>query len=391
MPETANSAQLLRQRMAAELDELRNEAQFRVLDHPTGVNLCSNDYLGLAHDPRLKGAVEEAVEGAESVGATGSRLLSGNLREWGDLENHFASFAGTEAALYFSSGYAANLGLLSSILKPQDTVFSDALNHASIIDGIRLSGARKVIFPHLDLNFLEKALRDQSAKGAKVIVTESVFSMEGDVAPLQDTLALARQYGAEIIVDEAHATGVWGPQGRGIAAAEENQREMLAVVHACGKALASAGAFVCCERVLKDYLINRARTFIFSTAMPGYLARQIRAALALAREANDRRTHLYSISSWLRKALADLELHFGSSVTQIVPLILGENKLALEIENQLHKSGFAVKAVRPPTVAAGTTRLRLSLTSSIAQEDLARFVAVLNKTLGDCHLSHKFF
>ena len=279
----------LSERMAKELGVLRQRSQLRALETLEGINLCSNDYLGLATDPRLKQAVLEAVGKTQAVGSTGSRLLSGNSREWEELETEFASFAGTEAALYFGSGYAANVGLLSSILKPGDIVFSDAMNHASLIDGIRLSGAKKIIYPHCDLQFLENALRENSSGAcARVIVTESVFSMEGDVAPLESYLRLARQYGADLVVDEAHATGVCGPSGRGIAAEMGCERDVFAVVHTCGKALASAGAFVCGGTALKQFLVNRARTFIFSTAMPPYLAAQIRAALALAREADDR-------------------------------------------------------------------------------------------------------
>src|SRR3984957_16748873 len=288
----------LRRRMAEDLDRLRGESQLRTLEIPNGINLCSNDYLGLAGDPRLKRAVIDAVSRAELVGSTGSRLLSGNSREWEELESDFARFAGTEAALYFGSGYAANVGLLGSVLKHGDVVFSDALNHASLIDGIRLSNALKVKYPHGDLEFLENALRKHAGgSGARVIVTESVFSMEGDVAPIELLLRLAKDYGAEVIVDEAHATGVWGPQGSGIVAGLGCQRDVLAIVHTCGKALASAGAFVCVGEPLKKFLVNYARTFIFSTAMPPYLAGQIRAALDLATAADGERAHLRSISS----------------------------------------------------------------------------------------------
>ena len=243
------------ERIAHELDALRAQSQFRTLDTPGGVNLNSNDYLGLASDPRLKRAVLDAVAHATTVGSTGSRLLSGNAREWEEAERSFAQFAGTEAALYFGSGYAANVGLLTSILKPDDMVFSDALNHASLIDGIRLSGAAKVIYPHCDLSFLESVLREHAGDaGAKVIVTETVFSMEGDVAPMDGLLSLARKYGAALVLDEAHATGVLGPKGRGVAAEHDCEREILASVHTCGKALASAGAFVCGGNALKDYL-----------------------------------------------------------------------------------------------------------------------------------------
>jgi 8-amino-7-oxononanoate synthase len=366
------------QRMARSLDELREQSQLRSLEILDGINLSSNDYLGLARDPRLKQAVMEAVERAERVGSTGSRLLSGNAREWEELESEFAEFAGIEAALYFGSGYAANVGLLGAILKPHDVVFSDELNHASIIDGIRISGARRVVYSHADLSDLERALRDhQSSSGAKLIVTESVFSMEGDVAPLEGLLRLAKDYGAELIVDEAHATGVLGPQGRGVAAELGRQREVLAVVHTCGKALASAGAFVCCGETLKTFLVNRARTFIFSTAMPPYLAGQIRAALHLAIEADDRRAHLRKIASTLREKLSAAGLSCGASATQIVPVILGANEAALRVAAELQANGFAVKAIRPPTVPAGTARVRLSLTSSITLENIHRLAAVM--------------
>jgi 8-amino-7-oxononanoate synthase len=370
----------IEERIARELDSLRKQAQFRtleILDAP-GLNLSSNDYLGLSSDPRLKQAVIEAVARAERVGSTGSRLLSGNSREWEEIESEFAAFAGTEAALYFSSGYAANIGLLTSLLKPGDTVFSDALNHASLIDGIRLSRATKMIYPHADLEFLERALRDVARNsGARVIVSETVFSMEGDVAPVTTLLALGRKYDAELILDEAHATGVWGSEGKGIAAEFGAQRKMLAIVHTCGKALASAGAFVCGSRALRDYLINRARTFIFSTAMPPYLAGQIRAALALARDAGTERARLREIATALREGLAAAGLNCGSSASQILPVILGTNEAAVHVASELQRGGFAVKAIRPPTVPPGTARIRISLTSKVTLDDIRRLVAAI--------------
>jgi 8-amino-7-oxononanoate synthase len=382
VPETRNSA--LERRIVRELDPLRERAQFRALERVdrTAVNLCSNDYLGLSEDARLKQAVLEAVASAEAVGSTGSRLLSGNSRQWEDIESEFACFAGTETALFFGSGYAANVGLLSSLLKPGDIVFSDALNHASLIDGIRLSGTEKIIYPHGDLEFLERVLHDHAdSSSARVIVTESVFSMEGDIAPIAALLELARKYGAELVIDEAHATGVCGPQGRGIAAELGAEREILAIVHTCGKALASAGAFVCGSSALKDYLINHARTFIFSTAMPPYLAGQIRAALGLARAAERERAHLHHIAAALREGLAAASLNSGTSATHIVPVILGSNELALRLARELQCSGFAVRAIRPPTVPRGTARLRVSLTSKITLDDIHRLTAVAHKTL----------
>lgn len=383
MPKIRGST--LERRIARELDLLREQGQFRAMekhDRTAAVNLCSNDYLGLSEDPRLKQAVLEAVATSKAVGSTGSRLLSGNLHEWEEIESEFASFAGTESALYFGSGYAANVGLLSSLLKPGDTVFSDALNHASLIDGIRLSGAEKIIYPHRDLEFLEHQLRDRrDSSGARVIVTESVFSMEGDIAPIVGLRELGRRYGADLVIDEAHATGVCGPQGRGIASELGLESEMVAIVHTCGKALASAGAFVCGGSALKEHLINRARTFIFSTAMPPYLAGQIHAALRLASAAESERAHLRHIASALRKGLAAVGLNSGTSTTHIVPVVLGSNELALRVARELQCSGFAVRAIRPPTVPRGTARLRVSLTSKITLDDIHRLAAVAHKSL----------
>jgi len=369
------------ERMARELDSLRGQSQFRALEtvDPNLINLTSNDYLGLAADPRLKKAVREAVARAAAVGSTGSRLLSGNSREWEETESAFADFAGTEAALYFGSGYAANVGLLSSILKRADTVFSDALNHASLIDGMRLSGAAKVIYPHRDLKFLESALREhRGGAGARVIVSESVFSMEGDVAPIDGLLRLADEYSAEIVLDEAHATGVWGPQGRGIAAEHARGREILAVVHTCGKALASVGAFVCGSGRLKDFLVNRARTFIYSTAMPPYVAGQIQAAMTLALESDAERAHLGQIAKALREELAARGFDCGTSTTHLVPVLLGTNEMALHVASELQRNGFAVKAIRPPTVPHGAARLRLSLTCRVTLEEIHRLAKALD-------------
>ncbi|HEV2223712.1 MAG TPA: 8-amino-7-oxononanoate synthase [Candidatus Acidoferrales bacterium] len=369
---------LLRERIAAELESLREQSQLRSLETLSGVNLCSNDYLGLAADPRLKHAVIEAVASARQMGATGSRLLSGNSREWQELESEFAEFAGTESALYFGSGYAANVGLLSSVLQPGDVVFSDALNHASLIDGMRLSGAEKIIYPHGDMQFLEDALREKSrGTGAKVIVTESIFSMEGDMARIDDLVRLAKTHGAELIVDEAHALGVCGPQGRGMVAELKLEREILAIVYTCGKALANVGAFVCGDAKLKDFLINRARTFLFSTALPPYFARQIHAALTIARKEDSRRKHLHESSIALRAELSAAGLNCGTSSSQIVPVILGSNEAALRVAAQLQDAGFAVRAIRPPTVPAGTARIRVSLTSRITLADVHHFVGAI--------------
>ena len=377
-PAAALPENVLRLRIEAELRALREHSQFRSLDLPRGKDLCSNDYLGLAADPRLKQAVLDALSSSARVASSGSRLLSGNSRDWESIESEFADFVGAESALYFSSGYAANLGLLSSVLRDDDIVFSDALNHASLIDGIRLSRAHKIIYPHADLRFLERALQENAgAPGAKLIVTESIFSMEGDIAPLEQLLKLAETYNANLVVDEAHALGVCGQEGRGIVAGLPDRSRILAAVYPCGKALASCGAFVCSSPAVKDYLVNHARSFIFSTAAPPYIAHQIRAALAMARSADARRTHLREISAALRAALTAAGLRCGSGETPIFPVILGSNESALRVAAELQSHGFAVKAIRPPTVPPGTARIRLSLTSEISLEDIHRLAHAL--------------
>jgi 8-amino-7-oxononanoate synthase len=368
VPEPATRTALAR--LAVDLEKLESQSQLRSLDHPEGVNLCSNDYLALACDPRLKTAVVEALQGGAALASTGSRLLSGNDPVWEALEEEFAAFTGAEAALFFSSGYAANLGLLSALLRPEDLVFSDSANHASLIDGIRLSRARKVIFPHLDLNFLEDRLADSRRERCeRFIVIESLFSMEGDRAPLAEIAALAEKYGAALIVDEAHATGVLGPQGRGLVAEAGVRDAVLASVHTCGKALASAGAFVAGSDILKRFLVNRARTFIFSTTLPPYMAHQIRAALKLTREADDRRERLFLLADALRLRLKELGLNAGRSNSQIIPVMLGSNDSALRAAEVLRRAGFAIRAIRPPTVAPGTARLRISLNAGLSETD----------------------
>jgi 8-amino-7-oxononanoate synthase len=355
------------------LRALEARDQLRSLTELSGVDLCSNDYLGLAQHPQLRQSLIRAVTDATRVGGTASRLLSGQNVAWHELEEEFASFVGTESSLYFGSGYAANIGLLTALAGPDDVIFSDALNHASLIDGIRLSGARKHIYAHRDLNMLESLLTQYRHDwGRKLIVTETVFSMDGDIAPLREMVSLAERYNAGIIVDEAHATAVHGPGGRGISAGFADSENIVARVHTCGKALASAGAFVCGGRFLKEYLVNHARSFIFTTAMPPYLAAQIRAALALASTMNAQRAALQRNADRLCAALRAQEWDTAASATQIIPVIVGQNEAALSAAQFLRREGFAVRAIRPPTVAAGTARLRFSLTSAIGEKVLER-------------------
>jgi|SRR5208283_5313581 len=356
--------------------ELRN--QYRSLAEIHGTNFCSNNYLGLASHPAMHEALSRAVHQAKRIGGTGSRLLSGQSEEWHQLETRFATFAGTESALYFTTGYAANMGLLSALVTKDDVIFSDSLNHASLIDGMRLSGARKVIYPHLDLQVLEDALRQEAgAPWRKIIVTESVFSMDGDIAPLGTIAALAERYGAALIVDEAHATAVHGPGGRGIAAEADILPQLLAAIHTCGKGLGCAGAFVCGPAVLKEHLINHARSFIFSTALPPYFAKQIEAALDLSDTMDLHRQYLLKNAAHFIQSLRAEGFNTASSASQIVPIILGNNEDTLDAAEHLQRDGFAVRAIRPPTVPEGSSRLRLSLTTQIEVYELDRLVSSL--------------
>jgi 8-amino-7-oxononanoate synthase len=342
----------LSRRIDAELAALASQDQLRKLGAMKGVSLCSNDYLGLSTDPRLREAVASALAAGLPVASTGSRLLSGNAEIWEQLESEIAQFMRSEAALYFNSGYSANVGLLSALIQPGDVVFSDAANHASLIDGLRLAGARKVIFPHLDMDSLERELRrSDSGSAQKFIVSESIFSMDGDCAPISDLVMLAERYGAELVVDEAHATG--------------------------GKALAGMGCFVCCSEKLKQYLINRARTFIFSTALPPYMAAQIRAAIRIVASADRERNDLVALSAFLRRRLREAGFDIGRGDTQIVPVFLGENDRAIRFSGLLDEAGFGVRPIRPPSVPAGTSRLRISLNAKLTTDLLARFSDVL--------------
>jgi 8-amino-7-oxononanoate synthase len=356
--------------------ELRH--QRRSLTEIQGTNFCSNDYLGLSEHPGLREAVTRAAQNAPRVGGTGSRLLSGQTEDWTKLEEEFAQFAGTEAALFFGSGYAANMGLLGALVGPDDVVYSDVLNHASLIDGMRLSGARKVIYPHLDLGALEESLRqDAGAAWRRLIITESVFSMNGDIAPLKEMAALAGKYGAAMVVDEAHATGVHGPEGRGLVVGNRIWQHVLATIHTCGKALGSLGALVCGPTVLREHLINHARTFIYSTALPPYFVAQIRTALHLATGMESERQGLLMRAASMTRELRKEGFDTAGSASQIVPVVLGGNEATLKAAAHLQHEGFAVRAIRPPTVPPDGARLRLSLTTQIAEGELRRLVQSL--------------
>jgi 8-amino-7-oxononanoate synthase len=354
-----------------ELEALEEAGLRRRLRLPAGVDLTSNDFLGLAHHPHVLACMRSALGGL-GAGAGGSRLLHGHDRCFDRIEERLAEFSGSEAALLFSSGWAANLGLLQTLLGPDDLVLSDELNHASLIDGIRLSRAQKVVYPHLDLDAVERALRRRPARGRTVIVTESVFSMDGDLAPLAELAALAEARDALLVVDEAHATGLYGARGAGRVEELQLRPRVLATVHTGGKALGSGGAWVAGPRLLRELLVNRARTFVFSTAPLPVLTAALEAALDLVQREPQRRREVHGKAAFLRSELKRLGLE-APGQAPILPLVVGEAQAAVAVQEGLSAVGFDVRAIRPPTVPAGTARLRVVVRQPVADPDLARF------------------
>ncbi len=355
----------------------------RALHPPTGIDLSSNDYLGLSAHPLLKTRMSDAVL-REGCGSTASRLLRGDRESCTAVEERFAAFKRTERALYFGSGYAANLSVLSSLLEEGDVVFSDERNHASLIDGMRLSRATRVIFPHNDTAALKRLLNSQAARlpGSQAfVVTESVFSMDGDLAPLADYAGICRAANAILIVDEAHAIGVFGERGSGAIEAARVDDEVCVSVNAGGKAMGVAGAFVAGPAWAIEYLIQRARPFIFSTAPPPALAAALDASLTIIADEPARRSRLFSLASFLRASLHDAGVDVPAGTSQIIPILVGENDRAMAVAAMMQAEGFDVRAIRPPTVPARTARLRISVNVNLTEEILTRFVAALARAL----------
>jgi 8-amino-7-oxononanoate synthase len=342
------------------------------LDGRSVLNFSSNNYLGLAHHPALR------VTSDQGVGAGASRLIVGNLRAHRDLENALAAFHGTDSALLFSTGYQANLGVLQALAGPDDVIHSDRLNHASIIDGCRLSGARVEVYAHADVDDLERRLATTPGR-RRFVVTDTVFSMDGDRAPLREIRAACDRFDAYLVVDEAHATGVVGPGGRGVAA----DLDVRPDVHMAtlGKALGTFGAYVTGSGTLVDFLANRARSFIFTTAPPPGLARAARAALAVAGgdEGDRLRDALRSRIAEIRRGLADRALLApGAGTTPIFPILVGDERRALTATRALLARGIYAQAIRPPTVPPGTTRLRISVMATHSPEHIAALLAALD-------------
>jgi 8-amino-7-oxononanoate synthase len=329
-----------------------------LLDGRPVLLLCSNDYLGLANHPRVRDAAAEAAM-RWGAGAGASRLISGNMDVHRRLESRLAEFKGYEAALLFGSGYLANMGAIAALAGRGEVVFSDELNHASIVDGCRLSRAVTFVYRHGDAEHLAWGLREAGGRGS-LIVTDGVFSMDGDVAPLEELACLARRHGCRLMVDEAHATGTVGPGGRGSVAAAGLSDGVDLVVGTLGKALGSYGAYVCASAEIVDYLVNSARPFVFSTAPPPPVTAAALAALELLESHPRRVDRLRENATTLRRALAAEGLAAGGSETQIVPVEVGDAELAMQLCERALERGVFAQGIRPPTVPEGTSRLRFT-------------------------------
>jgi 8-amino-7-oxononanoate synthase len=354
-----------------------------LLDGRQVLLLCSNNYLGLADHPAVREAAAEAAL-RWGTGAGASRLISGNMEPHRRLEERLAAFKGYEAALLFGSGYLANVGAIAALAGPGEVVFSDQLNHASIVDGCRLARAETFVYRHGDVEHLAWGLREAAGRGA-LIVTDGVFSMDGDVAPLAELALLAGRHGCRLMVDEAHATGALGRGGRGSVAAAGLSGEVDLVVGTLGKALGSYGAYICAGAELSEYLLNTARSFIFSTALPPPALAAAQAALGLLEAEPGRVERLNDNAAALRAGLAAEGLAVGASQSQIVPLEVGDAERTMELCERLLEGGVFAQGIRPPTVPEGSSRLRFSVMATHEETELreaARLTGEAARELG---------
>jgi len=342
-----------------------------VIDAKKALNLCSNNYLGLANDRRIKDATVKAVE-KYGCGSGASRLVCGNMKLHNELENKLAQFKGAEACLVFNSGYNANVGIISALVDRGDIAFCDRLNHASIIDGIILSRAELKRYPHKDAAALESLLKKSERSVKKLIVTDSVFSMDGDIAPLADLISLAEKYNCLLMIDEAHATGVLGKNGRGILeylSLEQNKKNIIQM-GTLSKALGGFGAYVCGSRDLIEYLINKSRAFIYTTSLPpAVIAADIK-ALEIVESDKELRIKLNENIRFFRSRLKSMGFDVLADETPIIPLIVKDSKLTMEFSKRLFDEGIFAQGIRPPTVAKGSARLRITLMATHTKDDL---------------------
>ncbi|TGV11324.1 8-amino-7-oxononanoate synthase [Mesorhizobium sp. M8A.F.Ca.ET.173.01.1.1] len=365
-------------RYDATLQGLARKDRLRTLSPRAGLDFSSNDYLGLAASKRLGDAVAAAIARGTPVGATGSRLLRGNAPEHEQLEEDAAMFFGADHALFFGSGYIANFALLTALPQKGDFLVLDELAHASMHEGARAGRAEFRLAAHNDVDAFEDAItrwRAQGGTGRVWIGVESLYSMDGDRAPMESLVALADRHEAFIVADEAHATGVWGPDGRGLAAAFEG-RDNIVALHTCGKALGASGALVTGPRTLCDYLVNRCRPFIYSTAPSPLMAVAAREAIAMLSDEPQRRVQLQERVALAGRQLAE-RCGVALSGSQIQPFVIGDVGRTMAVAAALQARGFDIRGIRPPTVPEGTSRLRISLTLNAGEADISAMIEAL--------------
>jgi 8-amino-7-oxononanoate synthase len=365
-------------RPEGEIERLKTQHRHRTLTLPSGIDFASNDYLGLCAHPSLRAAALAAMEKDGLAGAGGSRLLRGHHEAHARLEDFAAIFFGAERALFFSSGFLANFALFSTLPGRHDGVVFDERIHASVKEGIHASPAQRYRARHNDTDSFEKEIRRARERGAArvFVAVESVYSMDGDLAPLAELDGIVRQHGATLVVDEAHATGVSGARGRGLG--EGLYGAHWISLHTCGKALGVTGALICAPAETIDYLINKARPFIYSTAPPPFIAATVQRALELLDEEPWRRERVLALAPIAHRALNGGMPFAGS---QIVPVMLGEDERALRVAAVLQRAGFDVRAIRPPTVPEGTARLRVSIHAGHSEDEIAALAAALRAAL----------
>ena len=371
----------LRGDLGTHLDDLERIGRRRALQPRAGVDFASNDYLGLAGAPALREAVAAALAAGVPIGSGGSRLLRGNHGQHEALEAEAAAWLGGEAALFFSSGYAANAALLSTLPQRGDLIVHDALVHASAHEGLKLARADSVAAAHNDPASFDQAIarwRGTGGRGRAWIAVESLYSMDGDRAPLAALAAVAERHQAMLVVDEAHASGVLGEDGRGLAA-DLQGRDDLITLHTCGKALGCEGALICGPAPVRDFLVNRGRAFIFSTAPSPLVAAAVRAAIGIVRREPERRARLHALAAYAEARLVPLGA--TASGSQILPLVLGGDERTMALGRRLQDAGFDVRGIRPPTVPAGTARLRISITLNIDEAAIDALAACLEDAL----------
>jgi 8-amino-7-oxononanoate synthase len=349
-----------------------------VIDGRELINFSSNDYLALAADPRLARAVSDAVA-VEGWGSGASPLITGHAAMHRQLEERLAAFEQTEAALLFSSGFAANAGTIAALVGPGDAVYCDRKNHASLFDGCRLSRADVRVYAHADCEELAVLLDRSNQYRRRLIVTDTVFSMDGDLAPLTDLADLAERFDAILMVDEAHATGVFGPHGRGVAELLGVEDRVHVRIGTLSKALGCIGGFTAGSRSLVEWLVNRARPYIFSTAAPAAMSAAALAALDVVQQEPHRRESLLARAASLRTELAHRGWNTGRSTTQIIPLVVGDPERAVGLSLRLRDRGLFVPAIRPPTVPEGESCLRISLTAGHTEEMIAALLQNLEE------------